>query len=141
VLKLVALDAEDLAVISAQMQDAVFRLGDIGYLKARRKFALVGNRFAWDEGSRRRCRTGLQFGRVMAVKTNRIRQDDPDAVVSLLAITFEEKAAPSGDIVLSFSGGGTIRLAVECVEAEMNDFGSSWEAIRTPTHETGGEDH
>jgi hypothetical protein len=137
VLKLAALDAGDLAVISAQMQDAVIRLGDITHQKARRQIALLANRFAWDEGSeRQRRRTGLHFDRVTSVKTQNIRQGDRDAIVSLLAITFEERDAPSGAIVLTFAGGGTIRLEVECIEASLKDLGPAWATDHQPAHET-----
>ena len=134
-LKLAALDAEDLGVVSAQMQDAVLRLGDFSYTAKKRQFALVANRFAWDEGSApQRRRTGLHFDRVTAVKTQHIRQGDPAAIVALLAITFEPGEAPSGTIRLSFSGGGVIRLAVECIEASLKDLGPAWPTPNAPRH-------
>ena len=135
VLKLAALDADDLAVISAQMQDAVIRLGDITHVKARRQLALLANRFAWDAGERQRRRTGLHFDRVTAVKTQNIRQNDKTAIVELLAITFEEGEAPSGAILLTFAGGGTIRLEVECIEASLKDLGPAWATEHQPAHE------
>lgn len=134
-LKLTALDAEDLAVISAQMQDAVLRVGDIAYTPKKKLFALVANRFAWDEArTQQRRRTGLHFGRVTAVKTLRIRQPEPDVILSLLSIGFVETDAPSGEIVLTFSGGATIRLAVECIEASLKDLGPAWETQHRPSH-------
>jgi hypothetical protein len=134
-LKLAALDAEDLAVISAQMQDAVLRLGDIRYSPRTRQFAVVANRFAWDaDGVVERRRTGLHFDRVTAVKARNLRRDDPEAIVSLLALTFSETDAPSGKIELSFSGGGTIRLDVECIEAGLEDLGPAWATAHRPSH-------
>ncbi len=134
-LKLAALDANDLAVISAQMQDAVLRLGDITHVKARRQFALLANRFAWDAGERQRRRTGLHFDRVTSVKAQNIRQGDRNAVVELLAITFEEGDSPSGVITLAFAGGGTIRLEVECIEASLKDLGPAWTTEHQPSHD------
>ncbi len=134
-LKLAALDADDLAVISAQMQDAVLRVGDITHLKARRQFALLANRFAWESGERQRRRTGLHFDRVASVKVQNIRQDDADAIIALLAITFEQSAPPSGAITLAFAGGGTIRLEVECIEASLKDLGPAWATANQPSHE------
>ena len=137
-LKLTALDAEDLGVLSAHMQDAVVRMGDMAYRPAFRQFALVGNRFAWEApGERRRHRTGLHFDRVTGVKALRIRQSEPDVILSLLAIGFVETDAPSGEIVLTFSGGATLRLEVECIEASLKDMGPAWETARMPSH---GED-
>ena len=141
-LKLTAFDADDLAVISAQMQDAVIRAGDVRYLRRAGKLAILANRFAWDEAKdgRRtfhRRRTGLHFDRVLDVKAQRIRQGNPDAVLSLLAISFETGEEPSGKIRLDFSGGGRIEATVECIEAALEDLGLGWETAHMPDHETG----
>ena len=73
-LKLGALDAEDLSVISAHMQDALLLIGDMTFNVKRKQFALVANRFAWDEEEvRQRRRSGLHFDRVLAVKHLNIR--------------------------------------------------------------------
>ncbi len=135
-LQLGALDAEDLSVISAHMQDAVLLVGDMAYHAKRKQFALVANRFAWDAAEiRQRRRSGLHFDRVLAVKSMNIRTTEKDAVLSLLAINFEEQDVPSGTIVLTFSGGGSLRLQVECIEAAMKDLGPAWSTQHTPVHE------
>jgi hypothetical protein len=146
--KLAALDADDLAVVSAHVQDAVVRVGDLAWSPAEKRFSLVMNRYAWeatgtrggsDTGERRRA--ALQFDRVLAAKTSRIRRDVPDAVLALLAVTFEPAAdpaaAPSGAVVLTFAGGGAVRLEVECIEARLADLGGVWAARARPEHETG----
>ncbi|GGH11291.1 hypothetical protein GCM10007036_08240 [Alsobacter metallidurans] len=137
-LKLVALDDEDLAVVSAHLQDAVLKVGDITWLPREKRFALVANRFAWEAqrtetGERRR--TGLSFARVLKVQRSRVRGDAPDAVLNLLAVTFQPTDAPSGLVTLVFSGGGAIRLEVECLEAEMRDLGPAWETPNRPVHQ------
>lgn len=138
-LKLSALDADDLAVISAHMQDAVLKAEDLSYLKKARKFALLANRFVWEHGAKpahfERRRTGVHFDRVNKVTAQTIRRDDREAVLSLLSIGFEEAEAPSGTIVLNFSGGGTIRLDVECIEARLSDLGPAWATEHLPRHE------
>lgn len=138
-LRLTALDAEDLSVISAHMQDAVLMVGDLSYLRKARKFALVANRFVWEHGAKaehfERRRAGLHFERVNKVMAYNIRRDDREAVLSLLSIGFEEGEAPSGAIVLNFSGGGTIRLEVECIEARIEDLGPAWATAHMPQHE------
>ena len=53
-IRLIALDEEDLAVLSAHVQDAVLKVGDIVYLPKERRFAVAMNRFIWekaDDGS------------------------------------------------------------------------------------------
>jgi DUF2948 family protein len=138
-LRLTALDTEDLAVISAHMQDAVVKAGDLSYLKKARKFALVANRFVWERAPRpehfERRRTGLHFERVNKVMAQNIRRDDSEAVLSLLSIGFEEGEAPSGAIILNFSGGGSIRLEVECIEARLSDLGPAWATANIPQHQ------
>ncbi|MEH3147775.1 MAG: DUF2948 family protein [Methylobacterium frigidaeris] len=136
-LKLAALDADDLAVISAHLQDALLRAGDLAYLPKERRFALVARRFDWSvpdgEAPRRRL-TGLHFERVLGVRARGIPRDQPDAVLSLLAVTFEPGEAPSGTATLVFAGGGAIRLDLECIEAAMRDLGPVWQAESRPHH-------
>jgi hypothetical protein len=138
-LKLVALDQEDLAVVSAHLQDAIVRVGDLTYLPQEKRFALMARRFDWEanpnEPPRRRL-TGLHFERVTAVRVRGIDRGNPDAVVSLLAITFEETDNPSGTATLIFAEGGAIQLDVECIELQMKDLGPVWEAEGRPSHET-----
>ncbi|MEO7224279.1 MAG: DUF2948 family protein [Devosia sp.] len=135
-LKLLALDNEDLDVISATTQDAVVRVGDMGFAKADNRFALLMNRFAWEEDgkTRQRKRTALHFDRVNDVKVAGIDTNSVDGVLELLAIRFAEADAPAGTVELAFAGGGTIRLAVECLEVRMQDLGATWAAKATPAH-------
>ncbi|ACL59785.1 DUF2948 family protein [Methylobacterium nodulans] len=136
-LKLAALDPDDLAVISAHLQDAVLRVGDLAYLPKERRFALVAHRFDWEapEGAAPRRRlTGLHFDRVLSVRCRGISREAPDTALELLAITFDPGEAPSGTATLVFAGGAAIRLELECVEASMKDLGPVWEAESRPVH-------
>jgi len=143
-LVLAAEDAEDLEVISAHLQDAVARIKDIAYLPKKRRFAAVLNRFKWEkpEGGRAggnvRIQSGLHFDSVLSVKSRNVKLGAPEAVVSLLAIRYEP---PSGDgshsIELLFSGGGVIRLEVECIDAVLSDLSGEWAARGRPAHELG----
>lgn len=143
-LKLVALDTEDLAVMSAHLQDAVLRVGDIAYMPARNRFAVMVNRFDWEsaveeDGGRRkktylRRRSALRFDRVLATQVQGINQNAKDAVLELLAIRFEQIDGPEGYIILVFAGDAAIRLHVECIEAEMRDMGPVWRTRRKPEH-------
>lgn len=140
-LRLTALDTEDLAIISAQMQDAVLLAGDMRYDRKRRQFVLLANRFAWDDPETpQRRRTGLHFDRVLAVKTLNMGQLETDEVLSLLSVTFAELDAPSGEVLLAFADGATIRLSVECLEVQMADLGPAWAAVAVPSHPLDEED-
>jgi len=137
---LAAQDAEDLEILSAQLQDAVARVGDLVWLPKARRFAALFNRFKWEEaekaGGAVRVRTGLNFERVMSAKSRNIRYGDPDAVLSLLAIQYAPKSAddPAGAVDLVFSGGGEIRLDVECLEVSLSDLSDEWAARGRPIH-------
>ncbi len=141
-LKLVALDQDDLKILSAHLQDAVLRLADMVYMPAERHFAAVVNRFDWlaaengdgKHSDLRRCRCALRFDRVKRAQVQKIRPSEPFAVAELLAITFEELEAPAGYITLHFAGGGGVRLEVECIEAELHDVGHAWRASTRPEH-------
>lgn len=148
-LKLVALDRDDIAVISAHVQDALVRVGDILWQPRERRFVMALNRFDWiaaadakpDDGRKpdyRRCRTALRFERVLNCKCRGIDQSDKQARLNLLAVEFSEDAAPAGAVTLTFSGGGVIRLEVECLEAELADLGEVFAASACPNHFSAG---
>jgi hypothetical protein len=144
-LKLIALDAEDLAVISAHLQDAVMQVRDMIYLPNERRFAAIVNRVDWasaiqDEGggSCERGLTALRFERVLGAQLHRIDLGAKRQVMELLAIQFEPSQPPGGFVTLVFAGGGALRLHVECIEAEMRDLGAAWRARRRPRHPEGG---
>lgn len=134
-LRLLALDEDDLSVISAAVQDAIGKVGDIQYEARTRRLTVMLNRFQWERGGGARVRAALQFGSVLKVQARRIRRAAPDAVLELLALTFEPGEAPSGVVVLSFAGGGDLRAEVECIDAVLADVSSPWPTPRTPTHD------
>ena len=135
-LKLLALDSEDLDVISATTQDAVVRVGDMGFAKADHRFALLMNRFAWEEDgkTRQRKRAALSFNRVNDVKVSGIDMNSIEGVLELLAVRYTMTDNPAGYIDLDFAGGGTVRLTVECIETRLQDLGAAWAARATPEH-------
>jgi hypothetical protein len=137
-LKLIALDHEDLEIISAHLQDAVLKASDMAFLPGEHRFALVANRFDWEgaaSGLRRRRRAGLSFARVLNAKIAGFNPQAGGTVLNLLAVTFAPGDAPSGVIELVFSGGAGLRLEVECLEAQLSDLGPAWEAAAIPAHE------
>ncbi|WP_296598713.1 DUF2948 family protein [Phenylobacterium sp.] len=134
-LQLLAEDADDLAVISAALQDAVAKVGDIAYEPKARRLTIVLNRFRWESGARQRVRSALQIGSVLALQGRKIRRDRRDAIVELLTIGFEPGDAPGGLLTLSFAGGGDLRATVECVDAVLADVSAPWTTPRVPAHE------
>lgn len=133
-LRLLAQDAEDLAVISAAMQDAVAKVGEISYEAKARRLTIAFNRYRWEAAGSERVRSGLQLGGVLNVQTRKIRRSPRDAVIEVLAVTFEPGEAPGGTITISCAGGGDIRAVVECVDAVLADVSEPWPTPRTPRH-------
>ena len=133
-LRLLAQDAEDLAVISAAMQDAVAKVGEISYEAKAKRLTIGFNRYRWETAESERVRSGLQLGSVLKVQTRRIRRGARDAVLEVLAVTFEPGEAPGGVVTISCAGGGDLRAVVECVDAVLADVSEPWPTPRTPTH-------
>ena len=147
-LKLIALDAEDLSVVSAHLQDAVLKIADIAYLPREKRFVALANRFNWtaalatggqDKGQLTRHRCALRFERVTAARLQGINLADKERVLSLLAVQFETDSPenPSGRVTLLFAGNAAIQFEVECIEAELRDLGGVWAARGQPQHSEG----
>ncbi len=139
-LKLLALDFDDLKILSAYMQDAVFKTGDMDFNLRGKQFAFAANRFVWEKAGEKsrgfeRRRTGMVFKRVNAVRSLGVDRRKPDTVLSLLAINFVRKGeGPEGTIGLILSGTATIELDVECIEVQLADMGGAWETGFRPRH-------
>jgi hypothetical protein len=136
-LRLLAEDEDDLAVISAAVQDAVARIGDIEWDARGRRLTIALNRYRWEAPGAllgERIRAGLQFSSVLRVQARNMRRDPSDAVVELLAVSFEAGDPPGGVVRLAFAGDGDLALTVECVEAVLADISSPWPTASTPAH-------
>jgi hypothetical protein len=145
-LKLKAVDANDLRIISAYLQDAVTVAGDLAYLKKQHRFAGMFNRYCWEaqdiehldlpEGMTcLRVRSGLHFDGILKVESQNILQLLKSAPLELLAIDCEEEEDGAALITFLFAGGGTIRLHGECIEAYLSDVSEPWPARCEPAHE------
>jgi len=139
-LRLQAIDEEDLAVLSAHVQDAILKVGDLSYLPKEKRFAIAMNRFGWEvddseDTTHQRRRSALVFDRVAAVQCCNLRRDRPEAVLELLAVSFEPADAPTGFVTLHFAAGVMVRLEVECIEARLADLGPAWATASKPRHE------
>ena len=126
--KLIALDADDLAVISAHVQDAAVQVADIIWRQGEKRLVVGMSRVDWDqamssEAPPARLLSALRFDRVLACKSRDIDLEATDAGLELLGIEFHPTEAPSGSAVLIFANGGALRLDVECLEVELADLG------------------
>ena len=141
-LRLRAGDADDLAVISAVVQDALVSVQDLTYDRAANRFTLVANRFRWEgqpngpRGSPTYERTvcAITFEAVAGVSYRGFRRRDDERILALLAVRLGK--AP-GTIELEFSGDATLRLGVAAIRVFATDLGEAWPTAWQPDHNTG----
>lgn len=147
-LKLTALDVEDLAVISACLQDAVGRVADTAYEPKRRRFAILFNRFRWENEAKpslgswsgprtpERVRCVVHFDAVLSVRHRNIDQTNREQLLDLLAIQTQEQRDGAVRIQLIFAGGPEMLLEAECVDCYLEDLSQPWAAASRPEHFT-----
>jgi hypothetical protein len=138
-MKLAALDRDDIEVVSTHVQDAIVKVADIRWRPAEHRLVVALNRFDWEAASGTephflRRRSALRFDRVRACKCRNVNPADKDAVLNLLAVEFAETDAPAGVVTLVFSGNAAMRLEVECLECELVDLGPTWATVQCPAH-------
>jgi hypothetical protein len=134
-LKLLARDEEDLAVISAILQDALIPVSEMAYVPEERRFALVANRFSWEapgdrprENFERRL-TGLSIGSVTAVRRRGFNPGDPERILALLAMR-----RVAGTLRLDFAGGASIQLETSEILCHLDDLSEPWPTRWQPRH-------
>lgn len=128
-LALIAADADDLAVMSALLQDAVLPVSDMRYVAKRREFGLLLNRFRWEDRAAaeragrayERVRCLLVFRDVTAVRSQGILQQEGDMILSLLSIGFVAGEDGTGRVILTLAGDGAVELEVEALNATARD--------------------
>lgn len=145
-LKLMAMDDADVAIMSACLQDAVFKVADMSFDSKSGVFTLQANRFVWEAGEKskskdndwERRRTVLAIKRASAVRSRGFDRAKTDEVLSLLAIRFlPGQESPAGTIELVLAGGGSIAIEVECIEIQLGDVSGSWGTEFKPRHPLG----
>lgn len=140
-LKLKAVDSDDLQVIAGALQDAIVPLLDIAYAAGERQFMFAANRFRWEKtadsagpgGERVHC--GVTFANVEKVQRRGIDRLRPGTFLNLLTITLEDRPDGAGTAIeLTFSGDAAIRLETSGLLCHLEDFGEPWPAQRQPQH-------
>lgn len=135
---------EDLAVVSALVQDAVAQTSEISWARRHRRFALLLNRFRWEdapaaERQRRpfeRVQAVLAIDGVLRPQASGFDPADRDLVLELLALDFQPGADGAGTLRLILAGDGEIALDVECLDLTLADVSRPYEAraLRRPDH-------
>jgi len=138
-LRLMAETPEDIPVISALVQDAVFTCADMRWEPRRRRFAVLLNRFRWEDRDihpPERVRSLLVASDVRGVSSQGVDRSDPDLVLSCLSLAWEPGADGTGRLVLTLAGDGAIALDAECINLALTDVTRPYAAPsgRAPKH-------
>ena len=143
-LKLTALDGEDLAVISAAVQDALVAVRDCAFFKDERRFVLLLSRFRWEadptvDAPYSRTHSALVFNEVKAVRHHNIPLHEPDRMLELLAVSLDGKrdGGKPGDfatVSLRFAADRAIRLEIDRLACHLGDVGEPWPTPWKPAH-------
>jgi hypothetical protein len=144
-LRLIAQDAEDLKVISTLVQDAVLPVTEMTYDPKRRRFALLLNRFRWEDRSEaeqvgrayERVRSLLVVDDVRKVQSMGFDRADKDLVLSLLSMDFAAGEDGTGRLTLTLAGDGAVALDVETLEVRLDDVTRPYRATsgKVPQHD------
>jgi hypothetical protein len=148
-MRLMAKDADDLAVVASCLQDALVPLAEMRFLESERRFVMLVNRFRWEQGAidaardarpgdasfadtagNERINSGLCIDRVTAVRSRGIDRAKPAKFLSLLTLGLDGP----GKLNLLFSGGGAIQLEIEALSLFLQDFGEGWPTQWRPDH-------
>ena len=132
-LNLGAQDGDDLQVMSALIQDAVFPITEMTWAAKQRRFGILLNRFRWEEGARgesapERVQSILVFDGVLSVASQGVDRSEKDTILSVLSARFEAGSDGAGDILLTLAGDGEIRLSVEAIDATLKDVTRPYKA-------------
>jgi hypothetical protein len=144
-LRLVAQDAEDLKVISTLVQDAVLPVTELKFDPRRRRFALLLNRFRWEDRAEaeavgrayERVRSVMVVEDVLKVQSFGFDRADADLVLSVLALDFAAGEDGAGRLTLTLAGDGAIALDVEALEVRLDDVTRPYRAPsgKVPKHD------
>ncbi len=142
-LNLGALDPADLEVVSSLVQDAVFPITEMSWRPSQRRFALLLNRFRWEDGARdrhgaERVQSMLIVDEVLRVSSQGIDRGDADTILSLMSVTFEPGEDGTGDLILTLAGDGAVRLSVEALGVTLRDVTRPYRAPsgQVPDHDS-----
>jgi len=139
-LRLRAETAEGISVLSAALQDAIGRVGDMRYDPKTRSFTLRLSRFRHEDERASRIVCGLRIDGVLAAQLRGIDRSDPEGLAVLLALQYKAaRPKPSGNLVLVFAGGGEIALDLESIEMILADVSAQRDTDKTPLHPLDGD--
>ena len=148
-LRLLAHDGDDVAVLSALLQDAIIPGADMSFDRKLNEFVIIANRFCWELGpsgdakssegkpiyERRLC--GIRIARVRLVKHHNwpgTRQYELFNLLALRLVDMAEQVKDGAILQFEFSGGSSLRLNVDDVEIVLADLDVGHPTSLQPAH-------
>lgn len=119
-----AYDGDDLAVIATLTQDAVFPIAEMTWDRRRRRFALLLNRFRWEDvgaNPPERVQAVLVIDDALHVATQGFNRSARDLVLSVLTLSWALGEDGTGKITITLAGDGAIAIDVEAMEVTLRD--------------------
>ena len=128
-LNLGAQDTEDLQVISSLTQDAVLTVDDLKWNRAERQVVFLLKRFRWEDvelakqqgRDPERVQSLLVIQNATGLASQGIDRKQADIVLSLMSLEFSGAVDGVGDLILTFSGDGALKVQVDGLDVALRD--------------------
>jgi hypothetical protein len=128
-LNLGAQDAEDLQVISSLTQDAVLTVDDLKWSRAERQLVFLLKRFRWEDvelskqqgRDPERVQSLLVIQNATGLASQGIDRKQADIILSLMSLEFSGAVDGVGDLILTFSGDGALKVQVDGLDVALRD--------------------
>ena len=128
-LNLGAQDTEDLQVISSLTQDAVLTVDDIKWSRAERQLVFLLKRFRWEDvelakqqgRDPERVQSLLVIQNATGLASQGIDRKQLDIVLSLMSLEFSGAEDGVGDLILTFSGDGALKVQIDGLDVALRD--------------------
>ena len=128
-LNLGAQDTEDLQVISSLTQDAVLTVDDLKWNRAERQVVFLLKRFRWEDvelakqqgRDPERVQSLLVIQNATGLASQGIDRKQVDIVLSLMSVEFLGAEDGVGDLILTFSGDGALKVQVDGLDVALRD--------------------
>jgi len=128
-LNLGAQDAEDLQVISSLIQDAVLTVDEINWNRMERQAVFLLKRFRWEDvelakqqgRDPERVKSLLVIQNATGLASHGIDRKQTDAILSLMSLEFSGAEDGVGDMILTFSGDGAMKVQIDGLDITLRD--------------------
>lgn len=140
-LKLIALDEQDMQIISAYVQDSLTSVQQMEFNKQNKQFSMPIRRYVWEAEKKQKWLASifprkerrlavLHFNSVKSVRKLNVKNEEE--ILCLLAVEAGEK-----EIIMNFAANVKIKLEVENIEAQLTDISQGWKSQSMPRHGKG----